>query len=299
MNRIGMVPLIIFIAGIFTVLFAQTATVNDLLNKKNLKTVEQNLGKKAEQATTTAKTSVATLIKTDTGIPLIGDMPDSSEQALGRETAGRMLSAYPLLKNDSLQKYVNLVGSFVAQQSNRPGLKWTFGVIESDDINAFAMPGGYIVLTSGLYKTLTNEAELAGVLGHEIAHVNLRHHVHLMQKQLLIAKGSNYLSGKTSADAVKELVGTGAQITARSLDKEAEFESDRTGIVYTARAGYDPFAYLELLDRIGANNATDRLSLLFKTHPHPRDRIDALEKAMGTRWNGVKGVVPARWVRLE
>lgn len=285
--------------GISSALFAQTATVSDLLNKKNLKKVEQKIDQKANQAATTAKTTAAGLLKTDAGIPLIGDMSDADEQALGRETAGRMLSAYPLLKNDSLQRYVNLVGSWVARQSERAGLEWTFGVIESDDLNAFAMPGGYIVLTSGLYKTLTNEAELGGVLGHEIAHVNLRHHVHLMQKQLLIAKGSNFLAGKTRADAVKELVGTGAEITARSLDKEAEYESDRTGIEYTARAGYDPFAYLEVLGRMGANASPDRLTLLFKTHPHPGERLDALEKAIGTKWGGVKGVVPVRWMRLE
>lgn len=285
--------------GISSGLFAQAATVTDLLNKKNLKKVEQRVDQKANQAAATAKTAAAGLLKTDAGIPLIGDMSDADEQALGRETAGRMLSAYPLLKNDSLQRYVNLVGSWVAHQSERAGLQWTFGVIESDDINAFAMPGGYIVLTSGLYKTLTNEAELGGVLGHEIAHVNLRHHVHLMQKQLLIAKGSNFLTGKTKADAVKELVGTGAEITARSLDKEAEYESDRTGIEYAARAGYDPFAYLEVLGRMGADSSPDRLALLFKTHPHPRDRLDALDKTIGTKWSGVKGVVPARWMGLE
>ena len=285
--------------GISSGLFAQAATVTDLLNKKNLKKAEQKIDQKANQAAATAKTAAAGLLKTDAGIPLIGDMSDADEQALGRETAGRMLSAYPLLENDSLQRYVNLVGTWVARQSERVGLQWTFGVIESDDINAFAMPGGYIVLTSGLYKTLTNEAELGGVLGHEIAHVNLRHHVHLMQKQLLIAKGSNFLTGKTKADAVKELVGTGAEITARSLDKEAEYESDRTGIEYAARAGYDPFAYLEVLGRMGADSSPDRLALLFKTHPHPRERLDALDKAIGTKWSGVKGVVPARWMGLE
>lgn len=295
MNRLS----VLLAIGISGALFAQTGTVSDLLNKKNLKKVEQKIDQKASQAAATAKTSAARLLKTDAGIPLVGDMSDADEHALGRETAGRMLSAYPLVKNDSLQKYVNLVGVLVAQQSKRAGLPWIFGVIESGDINAFAMPGGYIVLTSGLYKTLTNEAELAGVLGHEIAHVNLRHHVRLMQKQLLIAKGSDFLKSKTRADAIKELAGTGAEITARSLDKESEYESDRTGIEYAARAGYDPFAYLEILDRMGADQSTDRVALLFKTHPHPRDRMDALAKAIGKKWNSVKGVIPARWFAME
>jgi beta-barrel assembly-enhancing protease len=298
MNHSGRLAALL-VVGISSALLSQTPTVAGLLNKKNLRQVEQKIDRNTGQAVSAAKTSASALITTDAGIPLVGDMTDADEQALGRETAGRLLSAYPLLKNDSLQRYVNLVGGWVARRSERSGLQWTFGVIESDDINAFAMPGGYIVLTSGLYKTLTNEAELAGVLGHEIAHVNLRHHVHLMQKQLLIAKGSNFLTGKTRVDAVKELVGTGAEISARSLDKEAEFESDRTGTEYAARAGYDPFAYLDVLDRMGGDKLTDRLSLLFKTHPLPADRLEALEKAIGTKWDGFKGVVPQRWVAPE
>ena len=93
------------------------------------------------------------------------------EIALGRNITGSLLGAAPLVKDDALQQYVNKVGRWVASQSERADLPWKFGVIESADINAFAAPGGYVLITKGLYQKLTNEAQLAGVLGHEIAHV--------------------------------------------------------------------------------------------------------------------------------
>lgn len=256
----------------------QALKFGDILNEKNLGQATQAL-------------------QGSDGVPLIGDPADADEEALGREVAGRLLAAAPLVKDPALQKYVNQVGVYVAQQSSRPQLNWTFGVIASDDINAFAAPGGYIFLTSGLYRMLRNEAELAGILGHEITHVNLRHHVKLLQKTRLLAKGKDLLAKGQSA-TVQELAGNGAELYARSLDKEAEFACDRYGIEYAARAGYEPFAYIDALDRIGASDRSDQLALLFKTHPHPADRIDALQQALGDRWNALGGVTPKRWVKL-
>jgi beta-barrel assembly-enhancing protease len=278
---------------------AQTLLKKETFKKMNLNQIDSQVVKKAKEIEKSAVHNPVESLNPNGAISLIGDLSDEDERALGRETAGRILAVSPAIVNDSLQRYVNLIGNFVAQQSNRSNLLWTFAVIESDDINAFSAPGGYVLITSGLYRTLCNEAELAAVLGHEIAHVNLRHHVRLMQKDRLIEKGQQTLAAQTRQDAIKELAGSGAQISARAFDKKAEYECDRLGIEYAARAGYDPFAYVDALDRLGANTKIDRLSLLFKTHPHPRDRITALEKSIDTRWNSVGGVVPARWVVLE
>ncbi|NJC88442.1 MAG: peptidase [Desulfuromonas sp.] len=233
-------------------------------------------------------------------VPLIGTLSDADEQAVGREIAGRLLAGYPLVNNDRLQRYVNQVGRYLASQGPRPGLNWTFGVIQNDDINAFAAPGGYIFVTRGLYRLLANEAELAGILGHEMVHINERHYVRLLQQQRALALGQEFLLGKVKSATAQQLAGSGLELYARSLDKDAEFACDRLGIQYAARVGYDPFAYLAVLDRIGADVHADQLALLFKTHPHPAERLDVLEQLIGSRWDNLGGKeTTARWVGLD
>jgi predicted Zn-dependent protease len=217
--------------------------------------------------------------------------PSTEEEiTLGREIAGNLLGAAPLVKDAALQKYVNSVGRWVASQSERPELPWRFGVIESEDINAFAAPGGYIMLTKGLYRKLTNEAQLAGVLGHEIGHVVKKHQLKVLQKQQLLNMGAGFLSNKYAKDnqLVSKAIGTGAEISARSLDKSAEFEADRLGLSYAARAGYEPYGLTEVLQTIGQTNKNDgSVSLLFKTHPHPDDRLLALGDAIGNKLDNI------------
>jgi len=105
------------------------------------------------------------------GFALFGDYSPEEEARIGTQISGNLLGAVPLVRDDTLQRYVNLVGNWVALHSGRKDVDWRFGVLDTEDINAFAAPGGYIFLTKGLYRRLNSEAELAGVLGHEIAHV--------------------------------------------------------------------------------------------------------------------------------
>ena len=213
------------------------------------------------------------------------------EVALGREITGSLLGAAPLVNDEALQKYVNKVGRWVASQSERAELPWKFGVIESNDLNAFAAPGGYVLITKGLYQKLTNEAQLAGVLGHEIAHIVKKHQLKVLQKQQLLNIGSTFITetfGKKNKLAQKAL-GTGAEISARSLDKDAEFEADRIGIILAARAGYDVFGLAEVLQTIGQTNKTDNsVALLFKTHPHPDERLSKLGDSAVNQLDNIK-----------
>jgi predicted Zn-dependent protease len=213
------------------------------------------------------------------------------EIRLGREITGNLLGAAPLVKDDQLQKYVNQVGRWVALQSERPDLPWHFGVIESEDLNAFAAPGGWVIVTKGLYRKLHNEAELAGVLGHEIGHVVKKHQLKLIQKQQALNLGAGLLGGTLGKNnqLVQELIGSGAEICARSLDKDAEFEADRIGVVLAGRAGYDAYGLVEVLQEIGHVGKDDSsVALLFKTHPHPDDRLVKLGDAVGNRLDGIK-----------
>jgi predicted Zn-dependent protease len=226
------------------------------------------------------------------GFALFGDYSLEEENRIGRQISGNLLGAVPLVRDDKLQNYVNQVGNWVALQSGRQEVTWHFGVLDTEAINAFAAPGGYIFVTKGLYRLLNNEAELAGVLGHEIAHVTQKHHLKVLKQSSLIGALGQAASSKAkgSDQVVQNLIGNGAEIMARGLDKNAEHEADRIGMVYAARAGYDPWGLPSVLQDMAALPAGDnRTSLLYKTHPHPADRLAALGEAVDGRLDAVRG----------
>jgi predicted Zn-dependent protease len=209
---------------------------------------------------------------------------EEDEIAVGREVAGRTLGAAPLVADPELQAYVNQVGRWISAQTERPDLPWHFGVIDSPAINAFAAPGGYVLVTRGLYDILDNEAQLAGVLGHEIGHIVRRHHITVMQKSAAVSAGAKIAQGGDPSHVVNNLIGTGAEVLARGLDKDAEFEADRIGVILAARAGYDPYALLDVLQTLAARGRDDQaLALLFKTHPAPGERLNHLGDALTPR----------------
>ena len=210
-------------------------------------------------------------------------LSEPDEIAVGREIAGRVLGEAPLVADPTLQAYVNRVGRWVALQAERPDLPWRFGVIESPTINAFAAPGGYVLITRGLYEILDNESQLAGVLGHEIGHVVKRHHITVMQQSAAVSAGARLIQQSRNA-LVNNLIGTGAEVMARGLDKSAEFEADQIGVILAARAGYSPYGLLEVLHKLSARGAGDAsLALLFKTHPSPGERLTQLGDALTPR----------------
>lgn len=225
------------------------------------------------------------------------------EIAVGRNVTGTILGAAPLVNDTKLQEYVNKVGRWVASQSERTSLPWHFGVIDSSDVNAFAAPGGYVLITKGLYQRLTNEAQLAGVLGHEIAHVVQRHHLKVMQKQALMDAGTSFIKDKISKNKITQrAVTTGAEISARNLDKSAEYEADSMGTVLAARAGYDAYGLAEVLqdmELLGSNDGS--VALLFQTHPHPDDRVAQLSLVSGDQIDKISGgkTLESRFYKLK
>ncbi len=221
------------------------------------------------------------------------EINQDEEINIGKGVAAQVLGAAPLVDNKALQDYVNRVGLWLALQTERPDLPWRFGVIASDDVNAFSMPGGTVLITRGMYSRFRNEGELAGVLAHEIAHVLEKHQLRQIQKSLgnewkmeLVGAVAED-KGTKDAQNLAKAFGAGTEIFARGLDKQDEFAADRAGVVIAARAGYNPYGLVNALQTLGEISTQDSaVALMFKTHPAPATRLDLLAEAMGESLDG-------------
>lgn len=303
MNKTGLSLAVLLLLAVPA---AQALDFGKLLKER----IDQELGRTSAPQTAPAQNAAAAppppagkIDPFQIGATLFGGQSVEEENRIGRQIAGNLLGAVPLVRDEALQRYVNRVGEWVAQQSGRRDVTWRFGVLDTDDINAFAAPGGYVFVTKGLYRLLRDEAELAGVLGHEIAHVVEKHHLKVLRQSTLIGALGQVAGAKAqgSDPLVQNLIGNGAEIMARGLDKSAEYEADRIGMVYAARAGYDPWGLPNVLQDMAALPAKDgRTSLLYKTHPHPADRLAELGNAVGERMDGVNGkTLSERFYRIQ
>lgn len=225
------------------------------------------------------------------------EVDDKGELEIGQGVAANLLGAAPLVQDENLQRYVNRLGLWLAAQTERADLEWHFGVLDTASVNAFAAPGGYVFVTRGLLLRLNSEAELAGVLAHEISHVLKRHHLVAVQKNAKTGLAADLLSiaadntaGGQYSEMKKKAISVSTELYARGLDKEDEFQADRMGVVIAARAGYDPYglpAVLQMLD--GLNPQDSDLALMFKTHPSARQRLELLDGAMNTGFDHYAG----------
>ena len=207
-------------------------------------------------------------------------MSRADEEKLGRGIAVEVFKRYGKISpNKKLRRYVSLVGKTVAE-SAKDKRKYRFAVIKNKAVNAFAAPGGYIFVTTGLLKSLTNEAQLAGVLAHEVTHVSLEHMLKAVQRTRKFsgaAKVSAILSGD-DPEKFNQIVKEATDILFTSgLGKKEEFEADKWGVAHAVGRGYHPeglVAFLETLNR----NRKDGKSVFFSTHPPTRERIKRLKR---------------------
>lgn len=229
----------------------------------------------------------------------VASMSEADEIAVGKEIAAKTLGSYRLLRDEKLQRYLNVVGLWVALRSERPDLPWRFAAVESDQINAFAVPGGAVLVTSGMLKLLANEAELACVIGHEVGHVVRKHHLALLQKELLLQSGAKVVgeavqSGGSRDEVRKFLATEGAELYARSLDRDSERDADGDGVLLAARAGYDPASCLLFMQRMAAlKQEAGALASLYKTHPQAAERAVDVDKALAH----LEGATPGEGAR--
>lgn len=220
------------------------------------------------------------------------------EVALGEGITAGFLGATRLHPDERLQRYVNRIGRWLALHTERTDLPWTFGVIDTDAINAFAMPGGTVIVSHGLVKRLASESELAGVLAHEIAHVLKKHQLSAIKSDAgwsaaatgakayaadrIGRSGGDVLGLKTQlANAGVDLVKDGLFL--RPLDRGMEYEADRVGVVIATRGGYDPYGIVAVLSMLAQVKPEEAgASITFSTHPSPSDRLAELEKVVPT-----------------
>jgi predicted Zn-dependent protease len=193
----------------------------------------------------------------------IAEAQAGDDRAVGRMVAVEALALVgPRLGDVKLNRYINLVGGAVASFSDEPGLSWRFAALNSQEASAFSAPGGYVFVTTGLLSRLKTEAQLAGILGHEIAHVTRRH--------LAVALEGKAGNAKPTETALSLLFTEG-------LEKEKEFEADSLGMKFAALAGYDPNGLYDALVNIKEIEGKGK-SLFFVTHPAMSQRLAALEK---------------------
>ena len=220
------------------------------------------------------------------------DFTTDEEIELGNGITAGFLGAARLHPDQNLQRYVNRVGKWVAMHSERSELPWNFGVIDAETINAFAMPGGSVLVSHGLVKRLQSESELAAVLAHEIAHVVKKHQLSAIQSSLnsdVLAGFGKEAAGRAVARRgdVMGLGGKAANVGVdalkngvflRPLDRGMEYDADRMAVVLATRAGYDPYGLVAVMQTLAQVKGDGSGASIFDTHPSPSDRLGELEQ---------------------
>ncbi|HEX6333954.1 MAG TPA: M48 family metallopeptidase, partial [Flavisolibacter sp.] len=214
-------------------------------------------------------------------------MSEAQEIAMGREADPQIVAQFGLYEDSALQRFVREEGRKMAAISHRPNLDYTFRVLNSEAINAFAVPGGYVYFTRGIMAYFNNEAEMAGVLGHEIGHVAARHSVEQQRNQTLAQIG--LIAGVVFVPNLAqfaEAASAGLGLLMLKYGRDAERESDNLGVEYSTKIGYDAREMADFfitLKRQTAGTQAAELPPFLSTHPDPGDRNVAVARA-ATEW---------------
>ncbi len=219
------------------------------------------------------------------------DLSEEEEYYIGRSVAALILARYKVWNNSAATNYVNLLTQAVALFSDRPEIYAGYHVLilDSEEVNAMAAPGGFIFITRGLLKTCPDEDALAGVLAHEIAHISARHGLQAIKKSRLI-EAFKLLAVETAERLAPEKVGQltelfeGAlddivvQLVERGYDRQAEMEADSLALNTVNRAGYTPQGLIHFLEKLAEKETKEStLKGWFSTHPKPQDRVEKLK----------------------
>jgi predicted Zn-dependent protease len=202
---------------------------------------------------------------------------EAEERQIGEDVSAKIRERFGVVQDPAIHKYVTLLGTTLAKQSERPNLNWTFVVLDTDGVNAFASPGGIVHVTRGALGLAKNEAELAGVLGHEIGHVARKHTVNAIKKGNVVKMGTD-AAGRSSflsnyANKAYEMV------LENNFDRGDELDADKVGVDLAQKAGYMAASLGDFLERLDERNKNQaERNGLFASHPETKERIDKIRK---------------------
>ena len=203
----------------------------------------------------------------------------------GRSVSAKILGKYPILRNEQKVRYISQIGTGISAQLGRPELRYYFGILDTDEINAFAAPGGYIFVTKGALKLMRNEAQLAGVLAHELAHIDQKHIVKKLKLQgfdrsltsgIAQVLGGASLSAKIALERLNDLAFK--MLMEEGLSKEDEAEADQKALEMLMSTGYDLQSYLDYLLSLKPYLEQGQAKVLSKTHPTIEFRYNNLRE---------------------
>ncbi|MGE3887949.1 MAG: M48 family metalloprotease [Vicinamibacterales bacterium] len=203
-------------------------------------------------------------------------MSEAEELAIGQQADAEIRREMGVYNDQEVQRYISDIGMRLARTSHRPNLPWTFTVVDSPAINAFAVPGGYVYLTRGILPYLDDESELAGVLGHEIGHVTARHAAQQYSRQMGGSLGLVLLSIFVPQTApFQDLSSLGLGVLFLKYSRDDELEADRLGMEYASAAGWDPSGVPRFLSTLARVSATSERGVpnWLSTHPEPAARV--------------------------
>lgn len=221
-------------------------------------------------------------------------LSEKREIAMGQEADPGIVNFFGLYEDAALQKFIKEKGQQMAAISHRPDLPYEFKIVDSPVVNAFAVPGGYVYFTRGIMAHFNNEAEFAGVLGHEIGHVTARHSARQYSKSMLAQVG--LVAGMVISPEFAQLAGAAEQgvgLLFLKYGRDAERESDELGVEYSTKIGYDAdemAGFFNTLDRLSGTEG-EQIPEFLSTHPHPQNRLQDVQQ-LAAQWrqkvNGTK-----------
>ncbi len=219
---------------------------------------------------------------------------EQEEKDMGAQISARLREKYGVVQSVPVHTYVSLVGGVLTASSTRPNLAWTFIVLDTDGVNAFAAPGGYIHITRGALALIENEAELAGVLGHEIVHVTEKHTINAIRKAKVQGAAAEAV---TRSEVLEYLIDRAYEnLLENQYDRSDETESDQAGIRMANSVGYAPSGLGAVLTRLSERNKDlKEPSGVFASHPETKARVDRLIKQIASEKLAATATVAARY----